>query len=247
MSTQEEKKKTVIQRLPLPAFLLLYAVAIILGVLLVANLVNYNDGPARTTVVTQTTYVYPPPTPVKNQANVNKVIRPDLIANSHTATTETGVVVTGTLTEAAMANIPELSRHTSDLLQHDCIDSMTLTAPDNMRLSFTGYCFSSNDPRSTQRLIEFALTNGADSVEFSNFPSRFFKTHASIRWFADSDTTAKNLLNTSNSLRRPPDIEAIKLYAFTPDTLHQVTKMKGRPDHHSVGPISTPGDGNKSR
>lgn len=233
-------------RVPLPAFIVAYAALVAICIALVVNLYNYDNLPPKSVTVTTTTTVTDPPPPPRDEANVTASINPQFVANAQTAVNNTGVIVTGELTDQAMADLPGSLGHLNRLLEQNCVDSLSVTTPDNARISFTGFCFRGLDPRSIERMVALTLDTGADSVQFTNYPDRGFSTHAGVRWFTSSDREVDALRDDWNSFRRPADIVSVDFFAFTQEKLYRVTKSRGAPDRELINDIHTPGEGNQA-
>lgn len=180
----------------------------------------------------------PKPTPPNtNKDQVNATIQPHLIAEAKSTRTYTGVAVTGKMTDYALANPGEFTTHVGDLLAHNCLDSMALTTPRNVRVSFTGFCYTALPPRTMERMLTYALDGKVDEIDFSNYPARGNKNHVTMTWFTDSATKAAHVQKSWNSLRRPHPIDQIALYTYEDDKVTQVIKSRGNPDSKRVDPM----------
>lgn len=172
-----------------------------------------------------------PAPPGTDEKQVKSSIRSYLIQDAATARTYTGVAVTGTVSEEALGMMPELTGHISRLLEQNCLDAMALETPDNTRVTFNGFCYTSLPPETIERMLTFALDGKADSIDFANHPNRGHKNAVTMNWFVDSNDVAEKIHETWNPLRRPRAIEKINLYTYSPNEVHRVVKSRGKPDY----------------
>lgn len=256
------------RRMPTAAFIVGFGALLIACIVLTVGVFNYESGAEEraasatattaSSTSTTTTSTTPPVTkvtgsdgsvtwsrepkpapPETSLDNVNASIRNHLIADAETARTYTGVAVTGTLTEEAMADQTELTGHVTRLLEQNCVDSMALTAPDNTRLTFTGFCYYSLPAHIVQRMLTYALDGKADVIEFSHYPTRGGTNRVTLMWYTDSATSAERIQETWNPLRRPRPIDEIRLYTYTPDEVTRVIKSRGHGDVKKVDPLTS--------
>ena len=242
------------RRLPTAVFIVGFGALLLVCIVLAAGLFNYESGAQERRDSSSAAEVAgsdgelspsrePKPVPPETSLdNVNASIRTYLIADAQTARTYTGVALSGELTEQAMADTTEVSGHISRLMEQNCVDSIGLSTPHNLRVNFTGFCFSTIPPETLQRMLDFAVEEGADAIDFGHHPKRFHQTNVSMTWFVDSEQRAEQIKKTWNELRRPRAIEQIDLYVYTPENAHRVTKLRGKGDYALVDPIggSTP-------
>lgn len=193
-------------------------------------------GPGENDTVTVTRE--PKPEPVgTDEGQVRASIREHLIADAATARTYTGVAVTGAITEEALLSMPELTGHLSRLLEQNCVDSLGLRTPDNTRVSFVGFCYTTLPPETIQRMLAFALDGKADAIDFANNPQRARKTHVTMTWFADSAEKAERIQKSWNPLRKPRAIEQITLFTYTDEEVVRVNKARGKADSERRDPM----------
>lgn len=251
------------RRIPQAAFIVGFGALLLVCIVLTVGLFNYESGAqeriessAATATGTSSTSTTPPVTrvtgsdgsvtisrepkpapPETSLDNVNASIRSYLIADAKTARTYTGIAVTGTLTDFAMTDLPELTGHISRLLQQNCVDSMALEAPGNQRVTFTGFCFTTLPPETIQRMLSFALEHKADSIDLSNYPGHGNQNKVAMTWFVETQDEAEKIHESWHSLRRPRAIEQISLFTYTPEEAHRVQKTRGYPDRATTDPI----------
>lgn len=170
-SPTDAERATLIQRLPTPAFVVGYGAVVVALVVMVAMLANY-AGQATTTLAPKQPekLVAWNPAPA-DEDNVRASIRSHLITDVETATGRSGVIMRAATTEAAEKNMAEFTGHVSRLLEQNCLDTLVLTTPDNLRVSFFGFCFNTLPPESIEAPFEFALQGNADSVTFVDYHS----------------------------------------------------------------------------
>lgn len=166
------------KRIPTPIFVIGYGAIVLTLIVAMAMLVSYRadaeaDASAATGTASTTTTTEQDPRqawnpPLRDEANVLASIRPYLITDVESAVGETGVIMRGKATETAMASTAEFTGHLSRLLEQNCLDTLVLTTPNNMRMSFLGFCFSTLPPASIEKYTTFAADEDADSLAFVN-------------------------------------------------------------------------------
>lgn len=224
------------RRLPTAAFIVGFGALFIICVILAAGLFNYESG-ATTTSTSNTSRALRPAPPSTSLEQVNSSVRTHLIANAESTRTYTGIALTGELTEAAVLDTTEVSGHISRLLEQNCLDSVGLSTSENTRVTFTGFCFSTLPPSTLQPLLDLALANNADAIDFSQHPMLGQQNTVAMTWFVASDSQVAELQKTWKQLRRPDPIEKIDLYAYTSDEALRVTKSRDHADTSLTEPV----------
>lgn len=264
MSTQvstTDPGKQPRRRVPAAAFIVGFGALLIVCLLLVIGVVNYESSAedrasstsatgtatesatttteALPTVTTVTgsdgeTSVSRPPKPAPPETSEEQVkasIRTHFIADAKTARTYTGVAVTGNITEEALGDFPEFAGHLSRLLEQNCVDSMALTTPDNERVTFNGFCYTTLPGETIQRMLTVALDGKADSIDFANNPGYGNSNYVSITWYVPSEKAAERIHETWNGVRRPRAVEQIRFYTYSPEKVHRLVKERGKADY----------------
>ena len=213
-----------VQRVPRPLFVAVY------GTLLVLTVVGAVFAARYTADAESTPEELPQPARPFNPApadpaNVAASVRPHLIENLQVGTTKTGVMARGDITEQAVADPTEFAGHVSRLLEQNCLDTLTLTTPDGMRLNFWGFCFTTIPEQTIYDFVRFATTEEADAVSFAKFPAQKGVQYAKLTWM-DADSTGKDpraLKRTWNRLQRPEEIDRLTFYGYYPDEVVVMT------------------------
>ncbi|WP_143341288.1 hypothetical protein [Corynebacterium urinipleomorphum] len=261
MSTQvstTDPEKQPRRRVPAAAFIVGFGALLIICLVFAIGVVNYETSaserassssstatgtettsqqlPAVTTVTGadgQTSVSRPPkPAPPEtSEEQVKASIRTQFIADAKTARTYTGVAVTGNITEEALGDFPEFAGHLSRLLEQNCVDSMALTTPDNERVTFNGFCYTTLPGESIQRMLTVALDGKADSIDFANNPGYGNSNYVSITWYVPSEKSAERIHETWNGVRRPRAVEQIRFYTYSPEKVHRLVKERGKADY----------------
>lgn len=225
------------RRLPTAAFIVGFGALFIICVILAAGLFNYESGATTTSTSSSTSRAPRPAPPSTSLEQVNSSVRTHLIANAESTRTYTGIALTGELTKAAVLDTTEVSGHISRLLEQNCLDSVGLSTPENTRVTFTGFCFSTLPPSTLQPLLDLALANNADAIDFSQHPMLGQQNTVAMTWFVTRDSQVAELQKTWEQLRRPDPIEKIDLYAYTSDEAVRVTKSRGHADTSLTEPV----------
>lgn len=178
-----------------------------------------------------------PAPPETSEENVRASIRTHYIGEAETARTYTGVAVTGKITEQALNDLPEFAGHVSRLLEQNCVDSIGLTTPDNERVTFNGFCYTTMPGETIQRMIAAALDKEADSIDFANNPSYGNTNYVSMTWYVDSEAEAERIQESWNDVRRPRAVERIRFYTYSPDQVHRLTRERGKADVRWNDPV----------
>ncbi|MCP1386773.1 hypothetical protein M5J20_00960 [Corynebacterium sp. TA-R-1] len=222
------EKRSLVQRVPTAVFVTTYGAIVVALVVLVAMLASYRaDGtPARQpstatgTAATATSAEPELPEPVQpwnpppvDEANLRASIRPHLISNVESATTETGIVVRGEISGELETVLPELSGHLSRLLEQNCVRSLTLTTPDNLRLSFYNFCYTTV-PQAA--IAEFAAMADEENAEALIFTDTHSPTgiEADLNWLNVKDSDLTRLEHTWRDMTRPATIGRLRLAAY---------------------------------
>ena len=153
---------------------------------------------------------------VTSEANVGASVRPYLIADAKAARTSSGVTLTGTMTPTAEESLSEFSGHVSRLLEQNCIDNMTVTSQDNLRVNLWGYCYSSPGPESLETYLSQALDSDADSVTFAFYGGREIEHVADIKWFAESTSDADRAVSEWEDAEVVGNTDKLTLTAYDP-------------------------------
>lgn len=241
------------RRVPAGAFIVSFGALVIVCIILVAGLVNYEStaqeretttstttspSPETPTVTTVTgsdgqTSVSRPPKPAPPETSEEQVrssIRTHYIADAATTRTYTGVAVTGNITETALGDMPEFTGHVSRLLEQNCVDSMALTTPDNLRVTFNGFCYTTMPGETFERMLEVALEGKADSIDFANDPSYGNSNYVSMIWYVDNEEQAKRIHEKWHDVRRPRAVQEIRFFTYSPEKVHRLVKERGKAD-----------------
>lgn len=256
-SRTQDSARDVPRRVPAGAFIVGFGALVLVCVVLTVGLFNYEssaqerasstatstasstsstqDTPTVTTVTGpdgQTSVSRPPkPTPPEtSEEQVRSSIRAHYIENAETARTYTGVAVTGDITETALNDMPEFTGHVSRLLEQNCVDSMALTTPDNVRVTFNGFCYSTMPGETFERMLEVALDGGADSIDFAHNPSYGGNNYVSMTWYVDDEEQAARVHETWHEVRRPRAVEEVRFSTYSPEAVHRLVKARGRAD-----------------
>lgn len=247
------------RRIPAAAFIVGFGALLIVCLVLAIGVVNYessaeeraasssatmtgtatssstSETPAVTTVTESDgqTSVSRPPKPAPPETSEDQVrasIRTRFIADAKTARTYTGVAVVGGITDEALNDLPEFTGHVSRLLEQNCVDSMALTTPDNVRVTFNGFCYTTMPDETIQRMLTVALDGKADSIDFANNPGYGNSNYVSMTWYVSGEKEAERIGKTWHEVRRPRAVEQIHFYTYSPEKVHRLTKERGRAD-----------------
>lgn len=255
VSTTDPEKKSR-RSVPAAAFIVGFGALLIVCLVLAIGVVNYESSaeerassrsatatsttssealPTVTTVINANgeTSVSRPPKPAPPETSEEQVrasIRTRFIADAKTARTNTGVAVTGDVTEQALDDLPEFTAHVSRLLEQNCVDSMALTTPDNERVTFNGFCYTTMPGETFQRMLTIALEGEADSIDFANNPAYGNANYVSMTWYVANEKEAERIHETWHSVRRPRAVEQILFYTYSPEKVHRLVKERGRAD-----------------
>ena len=218
-ATSQQREQTFVQRMPAPVFIVGYGALVIALVVMVFILAGRGGNSTLTESATPEPYQAwnPPP---RDSHKVLASVRPELLTNVETGVTRTGLMMRATLTEQAVSNTQEFSGHISRLLNQNCIDSVTLTTPDNMRITFWGFCFKTLPEATINSLTSFGLTQGADQVTFENH-NRAKGVDAMVDWLTVSDSERADqiveLWEDVEDSRLAADFHKLTLIAYTKD------------------------------
>lgn len=217
--TPQQHDQSLVQRVSSPVFIAVYAALVIALVVMVVMLAGRDGHSTLTEAATPEPYQAWNPPPRDGQKVLDSV-RPELITNVQTGATRTGLMMRGTLTEQAVSNTQEFSGHISRLLNQNCIDSVTLTTPDNMRITFWGFCFKTLPETTINSLTSFALKQGADQVTFENH-NRAKGVDAMVNWLTVSESERADqiveLWEDVEASRLAADFHKLTLIAYTKD------------------------------
>lgn len=214
----EQPTRTFLQRVPTPVFVTVY------GALVVAAVVGAVFGLRYTADAESTEASLPQPVRPFNPApadpaNVAASVRPHLIQNLQVGETNTGVMARGDISELVMSDSTEFAGHVSRLLEQNCLDTLTLTTPEGMRLNFWGFCFATIPATTIQNTFDFAVDQGADVASFSLFSAQNNFHQVTLTW-TDAEATGKDaedLKREWNELERPDEIDRITFNGYYDD------------------------------
>lgn len=251
-------------RIPSAAFIVGFGALLLVCVVLAVGLVNYESSAQESTAdgasATGTTRPFPhdiptvttvtgsdgqpsvsrppkPAPPETSEEQVRSSIRTHYIGDAETARTYTGVAVTGNITEEALADMPEFTGHVSRLLEQNCVDSMALTTPDNVRVTFNGYCYTTMPGETFERMLNVALEGGADTIDFANNPAYGNTNYVSMTWYVDNEEEAARIHETWHDVRRPRAVQEIRFYTHSPEKVHRLVKARGKADVWTDDPV----------
>lgn len=211
-------------RIPTPLFITAYGVILIALVVSGAMLVNYSsDSSSKTIEMAQ------PVRPFNKApiaaADVAASVRTYLIENPQVTETETGVGLRGEIAESALLAPSELTGHLSRLLEQNCLDTVTLTDPDGMRLNFWGFCFSTIPPATIEELLTFGREQGADAVSIQNYAYRSNRHEAKVTWIdAGSSSDLDALVKKGRKQQIPDEVDRIVFTGFGDTEVAELTK-----------------------
>lgn len=230
------------KRIPTPIFVIGYGAIVLTLIVAMAMLVSYRadaeadasaaDGSAATGTASTTTTTEQDPRqawnpPLRDEANVLASIRPYLITDVESAVGETGVIVRGKATETAMASTTEFTGHLSRLLEQNCLDTLVLTTPNNMRMSFLGFCFSTLPPASIEKYTTFAVDEDADSLAFVNYNSAA-GVEVALGWLdVASASKLSELEQTWKRLPLEPGLDRLRTSAYTDEEVAAGQRVRG--------------------
>ena len=239
-------------RISTPVFIVGFGALFIACIVLAVGVINYESGASermdkaastasspRAAAVTTVTGsdgkpsaspVPKPAPPETSEEQVRASIRTHFIADAKTTRTFTGVAVTGDVTELALTDLPEFTGHVSRLLEQNCVDSLGLTTPDNVRVTFNGFCYSTLPAETIQRMLTVALDGEADSIDYAHNPAYGNSNYVTMTWYTDSENAAKRIHETWNDVRRPRAVEEIRFYTYSPEMVHRLTRARGKVD-----------------
>ena len=231
------------KRLPTPIFAIGYGAIVLTLVVAMSMLVSYRvdaeadtsaaagstaTGTASTTTTTEQDPRQAWNPPLRDEANVLASIRPYLITDVKSAVGETGVIVRGKATETAMASTTEFTGHLSRLLEQNCLDTLVLTTPNNMRISFLGFCFSTLPPASIEKYTTLAAEEDADSVAFVNHNSAA-GVEVALGWLdVASESKLSELEQTWKRLPLEPGLDRLRTSAYTNEEVAAGQRVRGK-------------------
>lgn len=238
---EPEPRRPLVQRLPAPVFVVGYGalvLACVVGIAMAASASGSGGSPAPlSTTVAQPEPIQPYNPPPADEANVRASVRPYLITDLHTATTDNGVIMRGTLTDSAESQLPELSGHLSRLLAQNCLAAVTLKTPDNARVNFYGFCLSTVSEDTILNLVTLALEHDADEVTFTDnrVPDGL---EASVAWYnAGSDAQLSKLETLWADQTRPAGLGKLRFAAYGTDEAALRESVAGKPAHSWRDPM----------
>lgn len=245
---KDTPRRSLVARLPAPAFLIGYGALLIAVVVAVAMLASYESNGRVNAQTAVTTAEQDPKQPwnpaLRDEDNVRASIRSYLITDVQTGVTDTGVMLRGTTTKAAETNLADFTGHLSRLMQQNCLDTVVLTTPDNFRIEILGFCFDAPDLNALTTFIQYALDEGADSISFVDHYGDTGK-EISLNWMdLASDQELEDLEEQWDEMERPESFNRLRFSAFTPDEGYLREDAKGdgitvRRGPRFVGPTET--------
>lgn len=224
-----------LKRLPKAVFITVYGAVLIALVVMIAALTSYQTN-ARTTQTTPA-----PPVSAWNPApadapNVAASVRPNVIANAQVGATKTGVMLRGDLTPTAMVSA-ETAGHISRLLEQNCLDTLTLETPDNMRFELLGFCFTTLPPQTIADLLHFGDEHGANSVTVTNNLERQGGGQlAQLYWLDATHEQVEALQPAWEEFGLRPYLDRATFEAFTEDELTIMEANPSRPHTYKHEP-----------
>lgn len=211
---QRSVRRTWLQRIPTPAFVAGYGALVVAAAVLGGALVSYSGS-----TEAQTLKLEQPRRPFNSApadaSNVAASVRPHLIENAEVGATETGVKLRGGIAEGAEQMPAEFAGHVSRLLDQNCLDTVSLSQTDGMRLNFWGFCFSTIPPTTIEEVMELGEDTGADSVALLNFAQRSNRHEAQVNWMDAGDTKKLDaLVKTWRGVDLPDSVDHLTLTAY---------------------------------
>ncbi|WP_342320103.1 hypothetical protein [Corynebacterium mayonis] len=220
-----EAKKPFLQRLPNAVFTTGYGALLVGAIVLGVVVTSYE-----TDAVAPRAAVERPLRPIlyaqTSQDNVNASLRTYLIDKAETARTHTGVALRGELTPSAVADTTEVSGHLSRLMEQNCLDSITLTTPDNMQINFWGFCYHTLPPETIQGYLDTALTGNARQLAFHFHPGRIREHHMWMTWMSEDEQAAKDAVESWQNLKILAGIDLLVLGSYGPDNVYWEDRTK---------------------
>lgn len=230
--------RSALQRVPTPLFVIGYGALLVAVVLLIAMLVSYRADATPTEAEPQDPRQAWNPAPM-DVDNVRASVRDYLITDVETGVSTTGVTLRGQATEYAVTDVADFTGHLSRLMEQNCLDTLVLTTPDNMRLEFLGFCFSTLPQPTIAAFTELALEEDADSVAFVNYNSEA-GTEIALSWLNVPSTAKLDRLEAKwEKISRPAAVNRLKFSAYTPDRVLEREMEKGKGTVIKRGPATT--------
>lgn len=219
--------RTLLRRVPTPVFVVGYGLLVVAMLISVVMLASYR--PAADTAETKQQNPAQPWNPVPMDVdNVRASVRDYLITDVETGTTRTGIMMRGAATEYAAANVDEFIGHVSRLLEQNCIDTLVLTTPDNLRLNFLGFCFSTLPQTTLTPFTQLALDEDADSVSVVHYFSGAGNEIA-LNWLdVPNERKADQLEKLWEAHPRPEGLDRLKFAAYTDDGVRVRESVDGK-------------------
>lgn len=222
------ERRTLVQRMPLPVFVIGYGALVIALVVMVAMLASY-QADAKLSEVQQPDPQQAWNPAVRDEANVRASVRGHLIKDAETAVGEAGVMLRGTIADGTLDAEPsrtELAGHLSRLLEQNCLDTVTLTSDDNMKVHFWDFCFKTVPEQSILTALTLAYEEGADAVTFINFWHN--GVELAYTWANPvSDEEADALAEEWKKKKFPLGVDRMLFTAYTDDEIVARHEVKG--------------------
>lgn len=202
------------ERIPTAAFVTGYGVIVVAAAVMAGALVNYSSEQETQTVELEQPRRPFNPAPA-DAGNVAASVRPYLIEDARVAATESGVALRGDIAEGVAQMPAEFAGHVSRLLDQNCLDTVSLSQPDGMRLNFWGFCFSTIPPATIQEVMELGEDTGADSVALLNFAQRSNRHEAQVNWMDAGDKKKLDaLVKTWRGVDLPDEVDHLIFTAY---------------------------------
>lgn len=231
------QRRPLVQRVPTPLFVFGYGALLIALVVGAAMLASYAaDADTRASESTSATTSTAPtdekrfplnPAPADPDA-VRSSIRDYLVADVETGATFNGTMAKGTITPSALQAPDEFSGHVSRLLEQNCLNDLALTTPDNVRVNFLGFCFSTVPPETIATALSKAEDLSADSVSLINYNSPD-GIELSMTWLAVGSTDKlDDLMDTLWKMDLPAGVHRLLFKGYSPDTVKILEHVEGQ-------------------
>ncbi len=216
------ERRTLLQRVPAPLFITAYGAVVIAGVIMAVMLSNYaSDAETKSVELEQPRRPFNPAP--ADAGNVAASVRPHLIENAEVGATETGVMLRGDIPETASPT--ELSGHLSRLLEQNCLDTVTLTDAEGMRLNFWGFCFSTIPDTTIAEVLSYGEDAEADSVAIYNYATKNNRHEVVVNWVdAGSTEELDKLVKSWRKVSIPDEVDRVVFNAYGDEEVADMIK-----------------------
>ncbi|WIM67022.1 hypothetical protein QP027_07760 [Corynebacterium breve] len=225
------------RRIPAAAFVLGYGVLAIAAVVLIVLLVSHEaeaDDPIKPGALPPP----PGPPPGTEVTHAESQVQPWLIDDATFVRTNSGMTLTGELTEAAMSDTEALANNMDHMLSQNCLDNIGLQAPDNLQVDVWGFCYSSMRPDLISGYIDQAVEDKADSMTMLSYPLENHQKQVFFTWFADSAEEQEEIEKLWDDYKRDPDIYLVSLTVYGPDVVIVSDLRKGEERSRLAAPTN---------